>query len=70
MGRWLDRLLFRSKGDRLSRQMDRDTAKRDIDALNEHRERQAHYREVTQSDERGRDTSPGARSDPPSEPKP
>ena len=61
MGRWLDLLLVRSKSQRVSRQRARESAKRDSDAQAEQRERQEHYREVTKSDERGRDTSGSAR---------
>lgn len=69
MPRWLDSLLLRSKQARRSRQMDREGAKRDADAQAEHRERQAHYRKVTQSDARGRDTGGAAKDAPPTVPR-
>jgi hypothetical protein len=69
MPRWLDFLLLRSKQARRGRQMDRESAKRDADAQAAHRQRQAHYRDVTQSDARGRDTSGGGKDAPPSPPR-
>ncbi len=62
MRRLLDLLLARSKATRRSRQKDRESARRDAEAVAEHRERQAHYREVTQSDALGRDTSVARKS--------
>jgi hypothetical protein len=69
MPRWLDFLFVRSKQARRGRQMDRESAKRDADAQAAHRQRQAHYRDVTQSDARGRDTSGGAKDAPPTPPR-
>jgi hypothetical protein len=54
--RWFDWLFIRSRSRRESRQLDRQSAKRDADAQAAQRQRQEHYRDVTQSDERGRDT--------------
>ena len=67
MRRWLGLLFIRWKQTRRSRAMDREHARREADAQAEHRERQAHYREVTKSDERGRDTS-GPKQSPPKRP--
>ena len=68
MGRWLDRLFIRSGSKRRERQLDRETAKRDADAIAGHQERQAHYRQVTGSDERGRPTGSDPNERPSTEP--
>jgi hypothetical protein len=67
--RWLDLLFVRSKQARRSREMDREAARRDASAQAQHRQRQAHYREVTKSDERGRDTSIDPKDSPPNRPR-
>jgi hypothetical protein len=69
MRRWLDLIFIRSKAARRSREMDREDARRDAAAQAEHRKRQAHYREVTKSDERGRDTTTGPKDPPPNSPR-
>lgn len=56
MGRLLDRLLIKSSLTRRRRQMERESAKRNAEAVAEHSKRQAHYREVTHSDSTGRNT--------------